>query len=481
MKTEALLFWEHGTLLQPQHFQLLEAAHARDLALAASLTGPWPWGVRSLTVDEEALATGVVSLVALDIVFPDGCHAVPGENALLSPCSVLSAWHNLEEPLMVWLGLPALRHDRPNVTVLPSLTAGEIAKAGTRFVAGEEPDERADMLAGGVAADVRFMYLNLKLVAAQDSDTASLPEDLIRVPLLRLVHRGDAIVADKDFLPPCTTIAAFPRLLSLVAGVRNALAGRVQQLEDFKLTAREAAGRSGRMPLTAQTMALHAMLQVLARHLPLFEHVCESGCGHPWQIYGMLRQLAGELSIFSQEVSILGQRRDKSQALPPYSHCDPCGCLGAAAALVSELVSLLATGPAHILPLQRKGHLWTIFLPEHARSDYDFWLQIRTEDTDFLDHLATSGLRFASEEAMPVLLSRSLPGVPLSREDIPQGLPRREDTVCLLLGSASSLWSQIQQTGKAALFLPSAPEDTQVHLVLMTPSASLTRMARREA
>lgn len=478
MKTEALLFWEHGTLLQPQHFQLLEAGHARDLALAASLTGPYPWGVRELELDEEALATGVVSLRTLDIVLADGCHAILGKNALLAPCNCTSVWQNPEEALMVWLGLPALRHDRPNVTVLTSLASGELASAATRFVASEEPDEQADELAGGAAADVRFMYLNMKLIPAREKDADALPRDMSLMPILRLVRRGDAIVADKEFLPPCTNIASFPRMLSIIAGVRNALAGRVQQLEDFKLSAREATGKSGRTVMTVQTMALHAMLQVLARHLPLFEHVCETAWGHPWQVYGMLRQLAGELSIFSPDVSILGLRKDGSQAFPPYNHRNPGGCLAAAAALISNLISLLATGPAHTLPLQRKGNLWTIFLPDHARSDYDFWLQIRTENTDFLEKLGSSGLRFASEDALPVLLSRSLPGVPLSREDTPQGLSRREDTAYLLLGTASALWSQIQQTGKAALFLPDAPEDTLVHLLLMTPSATLVRTSQ---
>ena len=44
MTTEPRLFWEHGTLLQPQHFQLLEMSRATDCALLASLSSPYPWG-----------------------------------------------------------------------------------------------------------------------------------------------------------------------------------------------------------------------------------------------------------------------------------------------------------------------------------------------------------------------------------------------------------------------------------------------------
>ena len=475
MTTEPRLFWEHGTLLQPQHFQLLDLAHRADCARLASLASPFPWGVRSLVLDEEALALGVVSLKELDVIFADSTHAVLGQNALLTPKNCTSQWPNREEALMVWLGLAPLCHDRPNVTELERLEGEELAPASTRFVATLAPRPVPDILAGGASADVRFMMLNLKLVFAQESgpDKSRLGTpggELALLPIARLVSRAGTIGLDKGFVPPCLDIAASKTLTDLVAGGRNILAARLQQFEDYRLSARETAGKSGRQPITAQSLALHTMLQVLARHLPLFEHVCETGFGHPWNIYALLRSLIGELSLFSPDVNVLGQRKDGTRALPPYDHLNPAACLGSAQALVSELAAHLATGPAHVLPFQRKGDFWTLFLPEYARSDYDFWLQVRCKDAHYLAGLAACGLRFAGEDQIATLLSRSLPGVPLTEERQPQGLARREDTRYLLLGTASPLWSRIQQGGKAALFLPNAPEDTTVSLVLMSPS-----------
>ncbi|MBU3832527.1 MAG: type VI secretion system baseplate subunit TssK [Candidatus Desulfovibrio faecigallinarum] len=471
MTTEPRLFWEHGTLLQPQHFQLLEMSRATDCALLASLSSPYPWGVRELQIDEDALALGIVSLKALDVIFPDLTHAVLGQNALIAPQNCAEFWPNREEALMVCLGLPALSHASPNVTELARLEGEELARASTRFVASLDPEQRQDLLAGGAPADVRFMLLNLKLVFRQEDSERAPGGDLALLPLARLHSNAGTIVLDKGYVPPCLDIRASKILQEYVKGVRNTLASRLQQFEDYKLSARETSGRSGRLPLTIQSLALHTMLQVLARHLPLFEHVCETGFGHPWTVYAMMRSLVGELSLFSPNVNVLGKSRDGTNCLPAYDHLDPAGALGRAKALVSELAAHLATGPAHVLSFERKADFWTLFLPEYARSDYDFWLQVRSEDVSFLAGLASSGLRFASEDQIAALLSRSLPGVPLTEETQPQGLPRREDTRYLLLGTASPLWSAIQQGGKAALFLPNAPEDTRVHLVLMSPSA----------
>ena len=303
MTTEPRLFWEHGTLLQPQHFQLLEMSRATDCALLASLSSPYPWGVRELQIDEDALALGIVSLKALDVIFPDLTHAVLGQNALIAPQNCAEFWPNREEALMVCLGLPALSHASPNVTELAHLEGEELARASTRFVASLDPEQRPDLLAGGAPADVRFMLLNLKLVFRQEGSERAPGGDLALLPLARLHSNAGTIVLDKGYVPPCVDIRASKILQEYVKGVRNTLASRLQQFEDYKLSARETSGRSGRLPLTIQSLALHTMLQVLARHLPLFEHVCETGFGHPWTIYAMMR-LANSPSLAQTSMSL---------------------------------------------------------------------------------------------------------------------------------------------------------------------------------
>ena len=464
MTIEPLLFWEHGTLLQPQHFQLNDRHLLETGQLCASLSGPYPWGVRALVLEDEALKTGQIVPTTLDVLFPGGEHAVLGQNAVLAPRNCTTAWTSPDQPLDVFLGLPAWRTEAANTSMVASFSPAALDGAQTRFVALPDPESRREPLAGGAEADVRFMYYNLRLVLAGEEDQARMP----CLPVARLVQEAGVIRQDPSFVPPCLDIAAFPLLAACLRNVRNALAGRLSQLEGLKLPAREARGSTGRAPLALQTLSLHSMLQVLSRYVPLLEHCCETAHLHPWMLYGLLRQIVGELSLFSPDTSVLGRTGD-GPALPAYNHLDPAPGMTAASALVCRLVELLAAGPAHTLPMTRSGHFWTCQLPEHARMGYDYWLQIRSEDRDFLASLERRGLRFAPEELLNDLLTRSLPGIPLTRQDPPAGLPRRTDTVCLALDGGSPLWIAIQRTARAALFLPQAPDDCSVQLVLMTP------------
>lgn len=463
MSPDPLLFWEHGTLLQPQHFQLLDRSVSNRAALAMDMTGPWPWGVLALGVDEQALRSGQIALTRLDAVLPAGEHLVLGENACVEPKSCSSEWPDPDAPLLVYLGLPAARPDAANVTEAPTLN--EASRASTRYVATHDPEVVPESLAGGERADVRFMRYNAKLVLENETERL---RSMACMPLLRLVRRGEDVVVDRDWVPPCLDTTAFPVLDNALKSVRNALAGRLYQLEEFKLSSRDTAGRAGRQPLTLQTLATHAMVQALSRCLPLVEHLCEAPRLHPWMAYGLLRQVVGELSVFSPSVSALGQGGDTP--LPPYSHTAPAPCFIAAQKLVAHLVGLLATGPAHVFVMERQGHFWSATLPDHARTGFDFWLQVRTENRDYLAALGHLGLRFASEDRMADLLSRSLPGIPLTREDPPSGLPRREDTVYLAVSPVHELWIPLQRSGRAVFFLPQAPEDTTVHLILVTPA-----------
>ena len=464
MTIEPLLFWEHGTLLQPQHFQINDRHLLETGQLCASLSSPYPWGVRSCELEDEALKTGQIVLRSLDVLLPGGEHAILGQNAVLAPKNCTAAWTSPDQPMDVFLGLPAWRMDAANTSIVASFSPSALDGAQTRFVALQDPAPRRESLAGGAEADVRFMYYNLKLVLAGEEDQARMP----CLPVARLVREAGVIRQDPSFVPPCLDTAAFPLLAASLKNVRNALAARLSQLEALKLPAREARGSSGRTPLSLQTLSLHSMLQVLSRYTPLLEHYCETGHLHPWMLYGLLRQIVGELSLFSPDVSVLGRTGD-GPALPAYNHLDPASCLAAASALVCRLVELLAAGPAHTLPMARSGHFWTCLVPDHARMGYDYWLQIRSEDRDFLASLERRGLRFAPEELLNDLLTRSLPGVPLTRQDPPAGIPRRTDTACLALDTGTPLWISIQATGRAALFLPQAPEDCSVQLVLMTP------------
>lgn len=64
--------WHEGMLLAPQHFQQTQARTDALVAWHALAAAPLAWGVRHMEVDAGLLANGLLRILELDAVMPDG-------------------------------------------------------------------------------------------------------------------------------------------------------------------------------------------------------------------------------------------------------------------------------------------------------------------------------------------------------------------------------------------------------------------------
>ena len=72
MKCPDRIQWHEGMLLSPQHFQL-ESARVDALIGWHTLTGaPYSWGVKRLKFDLSLLPSGMVRVLELEAILPDG-------------------------------------------------------------------------------------------------------------------------------------------------------------------------------------------------------------------------------------------------------------------------------------------------------------------------------------------------------------------------------------------------------------------------
>ena len=469
MANNPRLFWEHGTLLQPQHFQCLDAQFQDTASLLAPMTNPWSWGVNKLEIQEEALLVGLFAITSLDALLPGGEHVVLGSNAVTAPRDFSEIWTDHAQPLDVYLGLPPQLEFGANVTECDIHDPTACLAAVTRYVARPEASEVPERLADGEPADVRFMHYNVRVLFGPESEKlATMPH----IPLARLVREGESIRLAPDFCPPCLDIHVSPILVEAFTAVRNAIAARAKQLEDFKIlpdiSRNEGASRTA---LTNQTLVLYTMLGVLSRHAPMLEHYCEAPRMHPWTVYGLLRQLVGELSLFAADLAATGMTSTGDRAIPPYNHTNVAECFLAAKFVITRLVDTLAAGPAHTFAFEYNGQHWFCRLPSFARTGYEFWLQIHTTTPAQLRTQVTNSGKFAPEHLLPALVSRSLPGIRLFPTDQPPpGLPRRDDICYFAVDRSDPMWGDIVQAGNPAFFLPGVAEGTGVRLLLM-PSA----------
>ena len=61
--------WQEGMLLSPQHFQQMERANHLRLTQRFRFSEPFGWGLRSFTLDDQALLHGRFSLIRAAGVF----------------------------------------------------------------------------------------------------------------------------------------------------------------------------------------------------------------------------------------------------------------------------------------------------------------------------------------------------------------------------------------------------------------------------
>ncbi len=461
------LYWEEGMLLQPQHFQIMGEQRTYSLATLAHMVQPFAYGIRTLRIAQETLPLGSFALEALDVVLPSGEHLILGENTFVPASNFFSQWTDAEAPLYVFLALPLTRYHEANVT---ASAQEQFPLAKTRYVALEEPQAVQDVHGGNARADVHFMHYNARILFSQQS--AIQEENTFVLPLALLERHGDGVRLVTEYVPPCVNIRASKYLSELVQDIRNIVLARVKQLEDYKLISSGQDDASyAQNAITVRTLGLYTMLAALSQSLPLLEQYLEADAIHPWQVYGLLRQLVGQLSLFSADISALGENIQGQRTVPPYQHTELGQCFSAVHLIISRLMGSLATGPAHTLNFEELGqNQWFCRIPPHVcATPYSYWLQIRTGDNSAgLREHVERWAKLAPADQLTALITKSLPGLRIrAAETPPAGLPRRNDIMYFFIDQQDSLWGQTMISGQLGLFLPNMPAHVVIHLTVL--------------
>ncbi len=458
MTPEKQIFWHQGLFLQPQHFQQAERYQQSLLTPVNQYRQPYCWGLRSIAINESALANRTVELTGLEAVFQDFSWVMAGEN-----CSVPTrSFADLEEAfsdgdsLTVYIGLKQWNRFAANVT-----DAGNSdATVDTRYTSLEDPVEQKDLYDQGPPAAIRYLNHHLKLFWQSETETAG---DYHLLPILRLEMHGETIVRDTTYVPPTLTLESSSFLLQIVKNIHEQMQARCRILETYKPV-------HGREINSLETAALYYLfaLNSLNRYVALLQHYLEQPLIHPWQLYGILRQLVGELSTFSDRMNGLGQLRDGQVLLAGYTHIDTGRCFAEIQQLIAELLEAIVIGSENILIMDREGDRFHCEVPpELLRGRHLYCLMVRTgqEKKDvintFLHHVKTGSCR-----SVDTLITRSLAGVNLIFQEIPPlGIVRREGYYCFEMNTESSQWQQIEKDKTLCLHWDQAPEDAAMELV----------------
>ncbi|NGZ97952.1 MAG: type VI secretion system baseplate subunit TssK [Nitrospira sp. WS110] len=273
------IIWHEGMFLTPHHFQQWDHYYEQILHERVRAVRPFGWGVIDVRLDQEDLANGVVRLVALDGVMPDGTliRVSPSDHengGFLLPRSIDRSFPPSLDHLDLLVGIPTERPGGPN-WVLDE----DAGTAPTRYIG-----MRASIadLNSGEKREILLARENARILFSGEDATG-----FITLKLAELERGlGGKVSVRESYMPPCLTISASPWLMRLVRGLLELLSAKRKALAAQQLAASPASLDQARC----------SRLHILNAHLPLLSHCSLVGQAHPESLYLMLARLNGELS-----------------------------------------------------------------------------------------------------------------------------------------------------------------------------------------
>ncbi|BEM40410.1 type VI secretion protein [Serratia marcescens] len=457
-------YWYSGLYLQPQHFQAQALYHEYWCGRHQLLTQPHAFGVVRLLFNQAALHDDVLSTHHAAFVFPDGCYVDCAVNAVLSPRSLRESCPVREKPLRIYVGLRAVSHNQSNVS---GVADAEGARAvASRWVSWPNEQLMRDVYAEGPEVEVQQLTYNLRFFL-QDEIEQSTGYTLLPVGQLR--YGADGIELDNGYFPPCMTIAAVPQLWQRVEQIYQELSGRVHQLEELKRPQ-----TLGGDVYTQEKNSLLLALRTLVRHVIRLHHYCESRDVHPWEVFGVLRQLIAELSCFTDRCTFTGEWHGNGDKPLKYQHVDLAETLACAERTITDLLNALVLEPNKVIPLRlQNGSYYATSQFLSTGEPVRVYLALRSEHFAHGEYELPDDrlIKMAAAEHIVNIVNRALPGVRLWYQELaPQGLPNRANTRYFRVENRSALWQQIEESEHVALHWLDAPDDMQAELLMVSAS-----------
>jgi type VI secretion system protein ImpJ len=223
----------------------------------------------------------------------------------------------------------------------------------------------------------------------------------------------------------------------------------------------------------AKDMIFLLAMRSLGRYVPLLFHICREERIHPWSVFGVLRQIIGELSTFSESVSFMGEEvteESRTLLVPPYRHTNLDESFFAAKAMISRLLDDITAGPEYRIQLLFDGTFYAADLAAKMfKGNNRYFLVLKTEEDPkpLLSNLETAG-KLAAREQLPILIAQALPGVRIDHLTLPpQELPRLANAIYFQIHHHSDHWAEVEKRRNLALYWDAAPEDLEAELMIV--------------
>lgn len=443
------IYWYSGVYLQPQHLQSVDLYHNYMLSRQRQLAQPWNVGMILCDFNPETLVDFTLKIERLHAILPSGDYLEYPGNCAVQPRQFRDSWKQLEKPFMLWLALRRFDPGHANVGDSPN----------SRWLKPHEERVMKDVYFSGPECSVSRILYNIQILSDEEKQAVV---DCEFLPLLRLRYENDRVVSDASYCPPLVTLNGSPVLKTLLDGLYAELANRAHQLAEYKRPDQlKDASRSDMTQLLA--------MRSLNRALPLLYHYCRTPTMHPWPLYGLLAQLIGELSSFSEQCSFSGEWAGEEPLLP-YDHFNLFACFASARKLIVALLNNLTLEDNTWVTLVADDH--QVFRGDLQslpwKNSGSVFLMLRSKTLATIERIDGNGFKIAPESSILTLIQHALPGIAATWiHPTPRGVPHRKDAFYFQLNQQNSLWKSIEQQQNMAFYWDDAPTDLQVQVIFM--------------
>ncbi|RZI45806.1 type VI secretion system baseplate subunit TssK [Candidatus Finniella inopinata] len=286
--------WHEGMLLSPQHLQQNDLRFEQILHHHMKLVAPYHWGVSYLKLDPIVLPDGLVRILALQAVMPDGL--------------VVDYQATIDEDAPLEIDLKPFKPSSVNEEIILNLAIAEYIP-GISPVVGEkarylsaEGMETKDINLDDNAIKIPCLVPKLSLHVGE-----KVPSRTVGFPVLKMAFR-DEVFAQTPYMPPCFRVDPHTVLWQLCSEV-------CQKIREKAVYLCEKWQNQVGTPLLQETSN---MLRPLVTILPSLEVLLNSPAIQPWTLFEKLCEVVGTLAPL--------RLSQIPPVLPAYNHNDLLKC-----------------------------------------------------------------------------------------------------------------------------------------------------------
>ncbi|MFG6447098.1 type VI secretion system baseplate subunit TssK [Roseateles sp. BYS180W] len=441
------VLWGEGLFLRPQHFQRQDSYHEWRLAEAMRSLHPYSWGVRNLSIDTSGLASGVLRLQELALVFPDGeFFCAPGEDELPAALN-LAALPTHQSEVVIHATIAPLRTQASNAAMDGTGDDGSLHYQ-------RSTQAQADLFTQAARAEVIQLQRLVRLLPEHD-----VQPHLVSVPVCRLRRTSaGGYELDARFIAPSLSIHAMPALGALLRRLLDMLQAKVDALYGFH---REPSKhviefRSGDI---ASFWLLHTASTACAQ----LQHLRQHPLLHPERLFEQLLALSGALLTFSKSYTLAD--------LPGYEHRQPERAFNAIEGIIRDLLETVISTRYFAIALNETKpsfHLGRLD-SEQLGGNSTLYLGVSAA-MPASDLISAVPLRFkvgAPDDVEKLVLS-AMGGVRLTHmAQVPPAIPVRPNTQYFALEPRGALYERMLQGQSATIYSPAGFDELQLELFVV--------------